>query len=228
MRVRVALREYGETRRLNQKKTKTKIENKDNERVRRDPLRDLPEWFQEFTENLVDDSVPEHRDALASPSRELSSEPRAKVVSGKHSIYTHFPNDPNCDICLRTKITRALCRKSTGTVVPRAGKYGELTTTDHKVLGEGCASRNNHRYAVVVQDLATQWIQSYPCKTKTSQETQLSLQKFLEPTKKPKVIYSGNSLQFGKPCEDPSWNHCTSQHHTNRRLMVLRREQYAV
>ena len=30
-------------------------------------------------------------------------------------------------------------------------------------------TRNNHRYAVVVQDLATQWLQSYPWKTKTSQ-----------------------------------------------------------
>ena len=62
----------------------------------------------------------------------------------------------------------------------------------------------------VVQDLATQWIQSYPCKTKTSQETQRSLQKFLEPDRKPKVIYTGNSLEFGKACEDLSWNRCTS------------------
>ena len=38
----------------------------------------------------------------------------------------------------------------------------------------------------MVQDLATQWIQAYPCKTKTSQETQRSLQKFLEPERKPK------------------------------------------
>ena len=28
---------------------------------------------------------------------------------------------------------------------------------DHTVLGEGCESRHNNRYAVVVQDLATQW-----------------------------------------------------------------------
>ena len=34
------------------------------------------------------------------------------------------------------------------------------------VLTEGSESRNNHRYAVVVQDLATQWIQSYPCRNK--------------------------------------------------------------
>ena len=72
---------------------------------------------------------------------------------------------------------------------------------------------NNHRNTIVVQDLATQWIQSYPCKNKTSQETQKSLQKFLEPERKPKVIYTDNSLEFGKACEDLSWNHCTSTPH---------------
>ena len=76
-----------------------------------------------------------------------------------------------------------------------------------------CESRNNHRYAVAVQDLATQWIQSYPCITKTSQETQRSLQKFLEPNRKPKVINTDNSLELGKTCEDLSWNHCTSTPH---------------
>ena len=50
-------------------------------------------------------------------------------------------------------------------------------------------------------------------KTKTSQETEQSLQKFLEPTRKPKVISTDNSLEFGKSCEDLSWNHCTSTPH---------------
>ena len=95
----------------------------------------------------------------------------------------------------------------------RAAKFGDLITADHKVLSDNCESRNNHRYAVVVQDLATQWIQAYPCKTKTSQETQRSLQKFLEPERNPKVIYTDNSLEFGKACEDLSWNHCTSTPH---------------
>ena len=65
----------------------------------------------------------------------------------------------------------------------------------------------------MVQDLATQWIQAYPCRTKTSQETQRSLQKFLEPNRKPKVIYTDNSLEFGKACEDLSWNQCASTPH---------------
>ena len=163
----------------------------------------------------MDDRVPEHRDSHASSSHGSSSEPTfaRSADLGKHSVYTHFPKDRNCEICQRTKITRAPCTRRIGRVVHRAENVGDLITADHKVLSEGCESRNNHRYAVVVQDLATQWIQSYPCKTKTSQETQRSLQKFLEPNRKPKVIYTDNSLEFGKACEDISWNHCTSTPH---------------
>ena len=62
------------------------------EEVRGNSLRGLPEWLEEFKENLVDDGVPEHRDAPSS-FHELLSDPRAKVVSGKHSIFTHFPTE---------------------------------------------------------------------------------------------------------------------------------------
>ena len=39
--------------------------------------------------------------------------------------------------------------------VPRAENFGDLITADHKVLSDNCEFRNNHRYAVVVQDLTT-------------------------------------------------------------------------
>ena len=57
----------------------------------------------------------------------------------------------------------------------------------------------------MIQDLATQWIQSFPCKTKTSHETEKSLRKFFEPSQKPKVIYTDNSLEFGKYGGDLSY-----------------------
>ena len=106
-------------------------------------------------------------------------------------------------------ISRASCRRSTGTVVHRAEQFGELITADHKNLSEESESLNNHEYAMVVQDLATQWLRSHPCETKTSEETQKNLMKFLEPTRKPIVIYTDNSLEFGKSCEEFFWNHCT-------------------
>ena len=142
----------------------------------------------------MDERVPEHRDSQASSSHQPSVEPTPSrsVDLGKHSIYTHFPKDRNCETCQKTKITRAPCRSRIGRVIHRAELFGDLITSDHNIVSEGCESRNNHRYAVVVQDLATQCIQSYPCKTKTSQESQKSLQKFLEPNRKPKVIYIDN------------------------------------
>ena len=110
--------------------------------------------------------MPVHGDSHVSSSQEASLEPTFKRREdlGKHSVYTHFRKDRNCEICKRTKITRAPCRRRNGEAVPRAEKFGDLITADHKVLSDNCESRNNHRYAVVVQDLAAQWIQAYPCK----------------------------------------------------------------
>ena len=113
----------------------------------------IREWLQEFRENLVDDRVPERRHSHASSSHELSLEP-ARTVDLVNSVYTHFPKDRNCEICQRTKITRAPRRRRIDSVVLRAENFGDLVTADHKVLTEGCESRNNHRHAIVVQDLA--------------------------------------------------------------------------
>ena len=135
LRVRVA--QHRGTRRMNQQKPKTQTEMETNETVRRNALHDLPEWSEYFTDNLVNESVPAHRDAPASFSRESASESRGRVASDKHSIYTHLPKDRNCDICMmRTKITSALCRRRTGEAVPRAEKFGDLITADYKVLNE--------------------------------------------------------------------------------------------
>ena len=93
--------------------------------------------------NLVDDRVPERRDSHASSSHEASLEPTSSrsVDLGKHSVYTHFSKDRNCEICQRTKITRAPCRRRNGGAVPRAENFGDLITADHKVLSEMCESR---------------------------------------------------------------------------------------
>ena len=73
----------------------------------------MPDWLQGFKHGLVDESVPEHRDTSSS-SHQLPLEPRAKVepASGEHSVYTHFPKDGNCDICLRTKNYEGFLQKA--------------------------------------------------------------------------------------------------------------------
>ena len=56
---------------------------------RGDPLySEIPEWLQEFNENLVDDEIPEHGDSHASSSHEASLEPidMRREDLGKHSV----------------------------------------------------------------------------------------------------------------------------------------------
>ena len=127
---------------------------------RDDRLRDLPEWLEEFTDNQEDTQMP----APAHISQDSDSERLRKWHQGYIIFETQFPKDRNCEVCLRTWMTRALCRRRTGEAVPRAEKFGIFITADHKVLNEEGESRNNHQYAVVVQDLATQRIQFYPWK----------------------------------------------------------------
>ena len=81
-------------------------------------------------------------------------------------------------------------------------RISDIITADRKILNEEGESQLQCRYAVVLQDLASQWLQSYPCATKTSQETMTSLRKFLEPEEDPKVAHTDNSSEIVKACED--------------------------
>ena len=61
--------------------------------------------------------------------------------------------------------------------------FGDMITADHNVLNDEQESRVHHKYKVFVQDVATQWIHSYPCETKQSQETMRGRRQFSHPEK---------------------------------------------
>ena len=86
----------------------------------------------------MDDRVPERRDSHASSSHGLSFEPTRSADLGKHSVFTHFPNYRNCEICKRHQNAEGhraedVLAKS----VLRSENFGDLITADHKVLSEG-------------------------------------------------------------------------------------------
>ena len=64
-----------------------------------------------------------------------------------------------------------------------------------------------------MQDLATKGIQSYPCKTKSAQETQRNQRKFFRPEENTTSIDTGNSLECTTVCEEVCWNHKRSTPH---------------
>ena len=54
----------------------------------------ISEWSEELTDNLEDTEVP----ALANTSHDSDSERPTKVATRKHSIYSHFRKDRNCEV----------------------------------------------------------------------------------------------------------------------------------
>ena len=159
---------------------------------RRDPLcTEIPEWLHKFREILVDDEIPVHGDSHASSSHEVSLEPTFKRREDlvKHIVYTYFLKDRNCEICKRAKITRAPCRRRNGGAVPRA-EFWWLDDSDGHPM-DPVKSVLNNNFSGNAKGTC----------------------KFLKPDRNPEVIYTDNSLKFGKACEDLSWNHCTSTPH---------------
>ena len=133
------------------------------------------------------------------PSAHPPGKPTSNSAGGK---LNHVPKDPNCEV-----------RRRMADRLKIAERFRDLITADHKVLNEEQESRMHHKYAVVVQDLATQRIQSYPCKTESAQDTQRGLRTFSLPEENPRSIYTDNSLDYIKACEGLNWNHERSTPH---------------
>ena len=175
--------------------------------------------------NLVDDEIPVHGDSHASSSREASLEPifKRREDLGKHSVYTLFPEDRNCEICKRTKIARAPCRRRNRGAVPRAENFGDLITADTKVLSDNCESRNNHRYAVVVQLNGSRHIRAKPKLHKKPREARKSSWSPMGSLKSFTLTIPWNLAKLVKIFPGI----IARRHHTDRKQMGLLKEQCA-
>ena len=92
--------------------------------------------------------------AIAKPPRIVGGVRRKSRTYRSACTCTHFSHDSESE-----RPTKVASRKHS----IFAENFGDLITADQKVLNEEGESRNNHGYAVVVQDLDTQCVQSYPC-----------------------------------------------------------------
>ena len=116
---------------------------------------ELPEWRQPFRRRSDGGSLTFNRCSTCScevntttsttPSRASFSEISIKQRRWQHNLFKHFPKDQNCEVCRRTKFTRATCKRDPVNPADRlhvADKFGELVTADLKVLNEEQALRS--------------------------------------------------------------------------------------
>ena len=179
-----------------------------------DRSRDSHERLQPFNEEMLEGASSSTDDApravvdtipppAISPLTHTSARPSSYKPGGNISFFQSFSKDPNCEICKRTKITRACCKRSSenrAERIPEAEKCGDSVTADHNILDEENEPRLQQIRVVVVQDSVTQSIQSYPRTNRTARE-------------------------LVKLCKDLKWIHEKSTPHRSNQT-TLRKEQY--
>ena len=165
----------------------------------------FPEWLQPFKEvwtwrSSSETDVSPADMGIPPPALLLSAHfpttPSSNKAGWNKFVRSYFPNDSNCEVCRRTKITRTLHIDDRTDRIKIAEKFGEINKANHKVLDAEQASRLHHKYAVVVQNSAMQCVQRYPCQINLARETQRRFGKFLHLEANPRFNCTDNSLVY--------------------------------
>lgn len=151
---------------------------------------------------------------------ETHENPLNPHLSQNHYM-THFPKDKICPVCAKCKTQKRQARKKSkddasyeSWVEPKT--FAELVTADNMIVAESKAenrSRNEDKYAIVIQDWATKQIGAFPVKSKSGEDSLAAFQYFLGPGVKPKLIYSDNSGELSKAAVQLGCPHDTCTPH---------------
>ena len=151
---------------------------------------------------------------------ERSRTPNPSKPTGRQFVYTHVLEYPDFEGCKFTRTTRAPPGHHPQT-------FGDAMTADHKVLSEENESRLQHRYAAVVEDLYSYWIQRNPTINKIAQEMVKYVCKLSCPQSKSHVLLIHSILWCFIALVRTCVGITTSQPNSDQKPMVLPRTQSA-
>ena len=135
-----------------------------------------PSTKQEATPSAVKQEAtpgkkPDEKEKKGRPERYKKKKKRSdRVVACKpceHNPFTHFPKDPNCEICNNCKAQRSQCRAKVK-VEGEPDKMAEPTewlgsiTADHEVLNKDHESRESDQNVLICHDRYTGWTKGFP------------------------------------------------------------------
>ena len=117
---------------------------------------DLPSSIGQKTPQGEKGAAPEAKSLPKRKARPRRQSKRITAPSSKHNIFTHFPKDPDCDICQRCKPQRDHCRSKVSERMdglPIPTKFCEQCRGDHKILNDDNKSRTFDKNVFVIKYL---------------------------------------------------------------------------
>ena len=172
-------------------------------------------------EKPLDEKLPSvvtnaERDTLAKDTKSkkgiIGSQPRSN-----HSVFTHYPEDPNCEVCKETNTTRARCgikpKKRVDGIAPST-KCGDLNTADHK------NSERGKRVEMRIQKRFNRARWYHELDSELSEKNERNIGDNVVFTK---ISSSVTDNWKVKACQDWQWNHYTSTPHRSETNGVAER-----
>ena len=93
------------------------------------------------------------------------------------------------------------------TDVPQTRKWADAITADHQIFNDEEAGRKGERVCMICSDRWTHWVQGYPARTKSADETQRDLERFVGPWLRPGYAYTDGSGEISKALKTLNWLH---------------------
>ena len=141
------------------------------------------------------DEAPERRDL------------KAEALSVEHQM-CHFPKNIYCSTCRRAKMMQKPARKSHRAPDKRPTKFGELVTADQIICGSDLDKGiRGETCLLVILDVATDWLECYPLKTKHADSIYESLYKFEGKERVVMRFYSDRAPELIKAAQQMGWLH---------------------
>ena len=108
---------------------------------------------------------------------------------------------------------RSPCRRRTGEAPLRAEEFGDLILADHKSSMKDVNPEAITGTLSWCKILSLNGFNLIRAKQNLHMRRKKSSVKSLEPSRRPKVVFTGNYVEFVRACDVLSWNHRTSTPH---------------
>ena len=129
---------------------------------------------------------------------------REEAESVRH-LLTHLPKNPYCPACQCGKLVKVHHRRR----IPQedaAASFGDKCTADTLFAkGEHSQGRCGEKYAVVILDLATDWVTCAPVCERSGRDAEEALRMFAGPDAEIKSFYSDNANELRDAAQSVKW-----------------------
>ena len=174
-----------------------------------------------------DSSSPPEGEAFVvdfSSKRSQGEQALREEAKSKSHLLCHLPKNPFCKTCQQAKMLKPPSRVSGGSKHIDAERFAEHLTADFLIAAtDEEAGLDGEQVAMVVKDVATDFMYIYPSGRRTAKDAVLALKHFIGHNDEVGIMYSDNAPELLSALKDLKWRHVLSKEYISKSNAIAER-----